>query len=155
MEPTLAEIIVGQGNAARHPEIVLRLAPDLESLLGPTRRWLEDAIAGGARFLPGETVQLGWTLCKVNERADGRLSLLAPDMSSMPIEWTDDLSLAVQHLAVQYQAVKSIGVEPAFPNMRHSVLVGRDFDDTDVVIMHHQGSDGPADSGWFVGSESH
>lgn len=61
--------------------------------LDPFLGWLA-SYAATARFSDGQTLQLGWSLlsCRL---ADGRLTLLAPDMQSFPIEFQPDLTDAV------------------------------------------------------------
>ena len=126
--------------------------PDL--LVEDLLNWLKHYLNEGAAIVDGETLQYGFTLllCRVDDKT---LRLAAPDFRSMPIHWIDDLS-AVFHLLASHKMVpESIGLTADIPSLRQSVVVGERFDQFPLFANRTERSaDNPADSGWFIGSQS-
>lgn len=140
--PTISEISLQVDEAT----------PDL--LVDDLINWLRSYLSEGALITDGETLQYGFTplLCRVEGRT---LRLAAPDFRSMPIHWIDDLS-AVFHLLASHKMVpESIGLTPDIPSLQQSVIVGERFDQFPLFANRTECSeDNPADSGWFIGSQS-
>lgn len=149
------ELTTTHCEAFQHPEF--RLVISREALPKADRDWmlayLESSVREGARFEPGETVQIGWMLNLVIKRADSYLGLAEPDMRSMPIEWIEDVSETLGQLRLQRDAAASLSVEGLldFPSIRDSLVVGSDVtpEATSLVLERESGSGN--DSGWFLG----
>jgi hypothetical protein len=126
----------------------------LESLLG----WIEEEVAGGRRFLPEQTVQVGWAALQIRQRADGTLALFEPDFQSMPIRFVDSVSNTMLHMLLHKWVAESLGLaeELAIPSLQESAVICSDFGSTDGFIMSRLTPQG-ADSGWFFGcnNETH
>jgi hypothetical protein len=117
-----------------HPEF--RLTVDERSVLDVDVQWarqlFEDWVAGGSRFSPGQTVQLGWSLLLVRSNPDETLSLLEPDFASRPISWVDSITRSLQHLRIHKDTCESF-FKPerlACPSLKHSCIVCSRFEDT-------------------------
>lgn len=117
--------------------------------LDPFLGWLA-SYAATARFSDGQTLQLGWSLlsCRV---ADGRLTLLAPDMQSFPIEFQPDLTDAVWALFKHNEVPGSFGQEPHVPSLRQAAVVGPRYAEL-PCLMDRAPPDGKDDSGWTFNS---
>jgi hypothetical protein len=112
---------------------------------------LEETVAAGTRYAPGETVQIGWMLTQVIERDDGHLGLTEPDMRSLPIVWVDDVSETLGHLRLQRDVADGLGVAPQFPSIRESLVLGTDLDPASSALVLDRLPGEGFDSGWFLG----
>ena len=115
-------------------------------------RWLEDTVERGARYLPGQTIQVGWSLVQVREVNDGFLSLWEPDWATMPINWVESVSHALSHLRVQKDVVESFipAVEMAFPSLQESAIICSRLGDEGELVLDRFEPKGHS-SGWFFG----
>ncbi len=127
------------------------LSPSLHSFLG----WIESEVAGGRRFLPEQTVQVGWSVLEVRQRTDGTLALFEPDFQSMPVRFVDGVSNTLLHLFLQKSVAESLGLvgEIALPSLRDSAIICTEFGSTDGFVMSRVAPKA-ADSGWFFGCDS-
>jgi hypothetical protein len=125
------------------------LKPTLDGLLG----WIEREVAGGRRFLPEETVQIGWSYLKIHQRNDGTFALFEPDFKSMPIIFVDSFTKTLFHLLIQKSVVDSVGfaaeIEP--PSLLQSSLVCTEFRGSTGYILDRANASNDRDSGWFFG----
>ncbi len=139
-----------------HPEFSLPsqvetfLVSYLESLIA----WLESEVAAGKRFLPDQTVEMGWSVLKVCERENGTLALFEPDFKSMPIHFADSISKTLLHLFLQKSVAQSLGLEdkPNLPSLRQSAIVCTEFGTSKKIFLSRVASEGN-DSGWFFGCD--
>jgi hypothetical protein len=120
----------------------------LDSFFG----WLESEVAVGKRFLPEQTVQMGWSLLKVFQREDGTLGLLEPDFRSMPIKFVDSVSNTLFHMLLQKGAAESLDLDDKLdlPPLRHSAIICTNFGTTTEIFLSRTAFAG-SDSGWFFG----
>ena len=127
------------------------LSPNLHWFLG----WIESEVAGGRRFLPEQTVQVGWSVLEVRQRTDGTLALFEPDFQSMPVRFVDGVSNTLLHLLLQKSVAESLGLagEIALPSLRDSAIICAEFGSTDGFVMSRVAPKA-ADSGWFFGCDS-
>ena len=72
--------------------------------------WIESEVSGGRRFLPEQTVQVGWSVLEIRQRNDGALGFLEPDFRSIPVRFVDSVSNTLLHLLVQKSAAESLGL---------------------------------------------
>ena len=130
-------------------------APALSSSLRWFLGWLENEVAGGRRFLPDQTVQVGWSLLEIRQRTDGTLALFEPDFQSMPVKFVDSVSNTLLHLFLQKSVAESLGLgeELALPSLRDSAIVCTEFGSTEGFVMSRV-TPKAADSGWFFGCDS-
>jgi len=138
-----------------HPEFRLTydqaISPILDDALW-LLRWLEESVAAGTRFVAGQTCQFGWMLTIVQLHESGDLTLCEPDMQSLPIQWSQGISLTLAHLRLQKDVVESVlsSEEVSFPSMRQSVLVCTRLAKNEGVVME-RAEPNITDSGWFCG----
>src|SRR5439155_18088238 len=109
------------------------LSPSLHWFLG----WLESEVAGGRRFLPEQTVQVGWSVLEIRQRNDGTVALFEPDFQSMPVRFVDGVSNTLLHLFLQKSVAESLGLvgELAPPSLRDSAIVCTEFGSTEGFVM--------------------
>jgi hypothetical protein len=128
---------------------VAQMAPGILS-------WLESQVLQGARFQPGESIQIGWMYDEFFARPDGTLGIVEPDFETVPVAWVDSLTLTLRHLWYQKEVAASLGLEPDFPSYRQSAVVCTELRNAATVFMHREAQAG-WDSGWFIGcnAENH
>lgn len=126
------------------------LESDVEWLV----HWLESEVANGKRFLPGETIQIGWMITKVESHKEGLLKICEPDMESFPIKFIDSVVSTLNHLRFQKMVVESIGAadELLFSPFHHSAIACNRFKDH-VGFFMGRVEPKDDDSGWFVGCD--
>src|SRR6516164_1603574 len=117
--------------------------------------WIENEVAGGRRFLPEQTVQVGWSILETRQRPDGTLGLFEPDFHSMPVRFVDSVSNTLRHLFVQKGVAESLGLdrELALPSLSDSAIVCTEFGSTEGFVMSRV-SPKTRDSGWFFGCDN-
>jgi len=138
-----------------HPEFVFKV--DTSLVLQIDVDWftatLESMVAGGSKFVPGQTIQIGWGLLKVGVPAEGRLRIFEPGYTSKPpIEFVDTVTQTLSHLRVQKDVLESYFEieEIAFPSLSESCIVCTNVEETGGVVMDRTVPE-PPDSGWFIG----
>lgn len=137
-----------------HPEFRVRFDPKLVPIENDRRwliGWLEESVARGERFQPGETCQIGWLVAEVRAGADGALELWEPDFQHLPVQWVEGVSRTVAQLRLQkdvFESVLSSG--HAFPSMRQSAIVCTRFARAETLILDRAEPKDHA-SGWFCG----
>jgi hypothetical protein len=138
-----------------HPEFRITYDPALVPVEADARwfvKWLEEAVAGGERFAPGQTCQVGWMVTEIRAAGDGTLALWEPDMRSLPVAWVEGVSHTLSQLRAQKDVVESVMVagDLSFPSMRQSAIICTRLGQGQAVVMERTEPDG-ADSGWFCG----
>lgn len=140
-------------SAFEHPEFALDYdtavpRSDIEVLTS----FLEESVAAGTRYNEGDLITVGSMLFRVTE-INGSLTIEEPNLSSLPIEWRQGVTLTMQLLRLQKDIAESVGLEDETdpPSIRYSLLVGADLSqhDNEFVLDRMKTSD--SDSGWFVG----
>jgi hypothetical protein len=141
----------------RHPEISIEC--DDASALAPTMKWflgwIENEVARGRRFLPEQSIEVGWSLLEIHQRTDGTLGMFEPDFKSMPAKFVDGVSNTLLHLLIQKSVAESLGLggEIATPSMRDSAVICTNFGLTKGFIMSRVCAKA-GDSGWFFGCDN-
>jgi len=117
--------------------------------------WIESEVAAGRRFLPEETLQVGWSWLQIRQRTDGTLGLFEPDFQSMPIRFVDSVSNSLLHLFLHKSVAESLGLEQelAIPSLRDSAIVCTDFGSHNGFVMIRIKTKA-GDSGWLFGCDS-
>jgi hypothetical protein len=138
-----------------HPEFQIAFDASLVPVEGDLHwfiDWLEQSVADGERFSPGQTCQIGWMVTEVRQGEGGTLSLWEPDMHSMPIVWVESLSNTLAHLRLQKYVVESVLLpdDVSFPSLLQSALICTRLRENNGLVMERMESKG-RDSGWFCG----
>lgn len=138
-----------------HPEFCITYDPNVV-VVPDDAIWflkgLEESVAGGARYKPGETIQVGWAIAVVRQEEEGDLTLWESDMQSMPIQWVAGLSSTLAQLRTQKDVVESVvgANDLSFPSMRQSALICSRFGHGEGLILDRFEPTGAA-SGWYFG----
>ena len=146
-------------NCGQHGHLEISVECDQASALSPSLRWflgwIESEVASGRRFLPEQTVQVGWSILEIRQRTDGTLGLFEPDFHSLPVRFVDSVSNTLLHLLIQKSVAESLGLERelALPSLRDSAIVCTDFGATGGFVMSRVRPKA-SDSGWFFGCDN-
>jgi hypothetical protein len=122
--------------------------PDVNWLAG----FLSKNVASGTQYKPGELVQIGWVILKIQTNEEGTLSLLEPDFVEIPIRFVDSVTQTLVQLRLQKSVVESVAFEDliAFPSLQQSCLIcNRIKDRGDFMMERFEPSQN--DSGWYLG----
>ena len=139
----------------QHPEFRIEYDPSIvhvEFDVTSIVEWIEQTVADGTRYVPGQSCQIGWLITEVRQREDGDLSLWEPNMGPIPIVWRESISLTMNHLRLQKDLVESVldSAELSFPSIYQSAIVCTRLENCERVVMERVESSG-RDSGWFIG----
>ena len=145
----------GFGGRGGHPDIVIRLAePPVPGLEDALAQWLvdylQDSIAEGTRFTPGQTIQVGWRTARVVDRGDGTLGL---EERSAGGDWAEHVEQVLRDLWFQKEVVASVGLTDrlSFPTEEQSASVAACADTPDVALLLRRSEpDGQSSSGWLM-----
>jgi hypothetical protein len=111
--------------------------------------YFERQLTSGTSFLPGQIIQLGWTLLRVTERADGTLGVQQRErVPEMP--WLDTIDRALSDLWLQREVCASVGLDPEFPREDETALVTACADDAASLRMSRLIRKNPDLAGWAV-----
>jgi hypothetical protein len=144
-----------------HREITVQLLQtfpvrDLHRML---TGYFESAVAGGSEFLPGQTVQLGWSQLRICERSDGTLGVKERELTP-EVKWTESVDRALRDAWLQKEIVSSLGLDDAlsFPRQDEAVLVTECSFAAPALVLMRLPNEGLADgfSGWTLScAENH
>lgn len=138
-----------------HPEFSLFY--DVPPVMDPWIQWLvsflEQDIAGGAQYRPGETLEVGWLRTQIAEHENGDMTVLEPDFTSLPLAWTPSVTRTLTHLFFQKYVTESVNLEMQFPNFLQTAIFCNRFGYNDQFIMSRAepSHENEMDSGWFIG----
>ena len=106
----------------------------------------------GSRFEAGQTMQVGWSVVRLEAADDGPLEFREPDFRSMPVKWMPGLSNTLVHMALHKEIVESVlqPEELTIPGMRQSCVACNRIGTEPGFDMERQEPRGE-DSGWFFG----
>lgn len=140
---------------AGHREITIQLVKPLPvaGLEGMLLEYFEASVARGTKFLPGQTIQMGWSLLRVCERADGTLGVqereLKPD-----VQWVEQADRAIVDMWLQREVNDSVGLldELVFPRQDDVALVAECGIESSQCVMTRLGKGAAAEgfSGWML-----
>jgi hypothetical protein len=137
-----------------HPEFVLEAdeahVPSI--YLQSVAQTLQRMVAQGSVFRPGETFQIGWMLTRVESYGGDRLTLVEPDMKSLPVRFVPGVSETLRQMMLQLFMLDSVSLraEIDIPTLRQSILACNRYAEPAFYKTSYDTTE-PADSGWFVG----
>jgi len=123
------------------------LPPALKMFTG----FLESRAKSGVTFKPDQTIQCGWMWFKVGENGGG-LSVLAPKLGVMPMEFGPDCSDALNLIAVQRYICDSFGVDPSLCSAMQSAIAVKGLADCKDIFINRLDEPNERSSGWFFGA---
>jgi hypothetical protein len=137
-----------------HSEFTLRFlrdvpVPGLEKML---LGYLENAVATGTRFKPGQTVQLGWATLRLTQRDDGTLGVLEPDLKT-ELKWIESVDQSLLETWRHKEVLDSLGLleRANYPRQALQAIVCSRAFEAPAFMMGRTAASAPTDSGWFVG----
>jgi|SRR5215467_13162635 len=69
--------------------------------------FLESSVAQGRKYEPGQTLQIGWTVTKIEQAGAKLLRLVEPDLGTIPIAFVDSVTTTLADLRQQKDVVES------------------------------------------------
>jgi hypothetical protein len=124
--------------AAGHREFTIQLTrqlpvPDLHRMLVD---YFEGAVTRGTKFLPGQTVQVGWSTLRLCERSDGTLGVEERELAPEPA-WIESVDRALMDAWLQKEVASSVELldELRFPRQDEGVLVADCALEADAVLL--------------------
>jgi hypothetical protein len=118
--------------------------------------YLEDAVAEGTVFAPGETIQIGWMITRIELAPAGRLTLYEPDLRSLPVRFVPGTAATLRHLRAQRNLADAFGLGDLlqFPSIADSAIACTHYDrghDWVLSRVEPEVQIEGRDCGWFVG----
>lgn len=154
-EPTISphlEATTHRCSQHNHREFLLRWDGRRTSLADVRRlaETLEQDVARGVRFLPGDVVQIGWVPLRVIELPSRLLSLVEPDFCGAPLRYVQGVDGALHHLRAQDELVERVGLGglAARPSLTQTARVCEHASSRGLVLDRSEPDH--ADSGWLV-----
>ena len=139
-----------------HPEFVLEVdesrIPDEQIKLFIDN--LEGLVAEGTVFEPRQKFKIGWMLTEVREYEGSRLTLLEPDMESLPIQLVPGISESLHQQMMQVFFIDSLAVprqDMEVPDIRQSAMVCSRYRESGDLFLARSEPYKKTDSGWFLG----
>jgi hypothetical protein len=116
--------------------------------------YFEDAVAAGTKFLPGQTLQLGWSTLRFVERSDGTLGVMERELTPED-RWTESVDNALMDMWQQREIVVSVGLqeELTFPRQLEGLMISDCIGEADSFLLTRlpKSGDMPPDfSGWTL-----
>jgi hypothetical protein len=113
---------------------------------------LEGMVAGGEKFKPGETMQIGWMLTRLEQGERGSLRVTEPDMKSVPIVFQNTVDRTIRDLRSQKDSVESVlpATALSFPPLHQSVVVHVNYKQVQRIVLQRLSPSDSADSGWWL-----
>jgi hypothetical protein len=136
-----------------HPEFLLEAdeaqVPNI--YLTNIAQTIEEMVANGSVFTPGQTFQIGWGITLVQDVGE-MLSLDEPDMENFPIKWAKGISHTLRQKMLQVFMLDSVGLRQNMdlPSILQSLIVCTGYNEPSFFMSRSQGR-GDSDSGWFIG----
>jgi hypothetical protein len=114
---------------------------------------IEDMVARGSVFAPGETIQIGWMITQVRRYDESRLTLFEPDMRTIPMAFLPGVTETLRQMMLQLFFIDSLAIpreDMSMPNVRQSVITcGRYAVARSLLLMRGKALR-QSDSGWFI-----
>ncbi len=111
---------------------------------------LEQEVARGVRFEPGDVVHVGWVPLRVVEAPSRALSLVEPDFCGAPLRYVNSVDAALRHLRAQDELLERVGLAgfAARPSLAHAARVCPHLTSRGMVLDRSEPD--ADDSGWMV-----
>lgn len=130
-----------------HPETA-------DFLIGWLTDWLEVYVSSGVSFADDQTFQFGWSILKIKVEGD-TLKLLSPNFTTMPIEYSPNLTQALYFFMEHKYVGESYKLGLGECHMLETAIVGKGVDEFPTFLRRYNpGELHKGDSGWFFGALS-
>jgi len=133
-----------------HPEFEIRTSGLPDFLLSFLVNYLEQSVASGSRFLPGQNIQMGARVLRVAPVHD-RLTLLE-QVPNAPEAWDPSVSRTMLAMYRQRCALESVGMleRLAYPAPGALATVCRRAEHATATVFTRYPTEERGDSGWAV-----
>jgi len=123
-------------------------------LIDSFTQWFNGIITQMPSISDGLEFKYGWSLVKCTI-TNSTLSLEVPDGKAFPIQWTDNVTPALEAIVYHQFVPESFGLVSDIPALSDTVLVGDKFHELPMFLTRSEKS-GDADrhSGWFMASSA-
>lgn len=142
-------------SAHGHPEFLLRWDERRTSLADVERlvETLEEQVASGVKFKPGDVVHIGWVPLRVIEAPSRALTLVEPDFCGVPLRYIAGVDAAIHHLRLQDELGERLGLAEFLdrPSLTSTVRVCGHLTSRGMVLDRTEATGN--DSGWLVTCE--
>jgi hypothetical protein len=138
-----------------HPEFVIEFDSDG---LGDDHgtelvRTIEEMVAEGSVFRPGETFAIGWMVTRIDKAGAGLLTLSEPDLDTHPLEYSRGITNTLRHKMIQVYTADSYGIDRddlVIPTIRQLAIACDRVPHADAVLLTRNDGTDPDDSGWLA-----
>jgi hypothetical protein len=149
------ELVTTECSEHDHPEVVITF--DDTGIPEETGRVLvrtiEQMVAEGSVFRPGESFAIGWMIAEIAEAGEGRLTLREPDLDTAPLEYRDGVTETLRHKMIQVFSGDSYGIERdrlVIPTINQLAIACEKVPESSALLLARNDSSDPDDSGWFA-----
>lgn len=114
---------------------------------------IEEMVAEGSVFRPGETFAIGWMITKIESAEDGTLTLCEPDLNTNPLEYRAGVSETLRIKMIQVFTADSYGIDRddlMIPTIGQLAVACNRVPEADAILLARNDDADPDDSGWFV-----
>lgn len=148
-------MLITTHNCSRHghPEFGLHCADEVAFDAPWLVTWLEEQVASGVVFRPGESLQVGWSTLLVGTATDGLLTLNELDLSGVPGQFDRSVTRTLLCMRKQKSVLESFGIEPRmdFPLLQMSAIKCNRYASSKGTMLSRSSPINASDSGWFFG----
>jgi hypothetical protein len=139
-----------------HPEFVVEVDESRvpEEQIKRFMKDLEGMVAEGSVFEPRQTFKIGWMITEVQRFEGSRLTLLEPDMESLPIQLVPGITETLHQQIMQVFFIDSLAIprqDMEIPDVRQSAMVCSRYRETNGLFLARSEPYKKTDSGWFLG----
>lgn len=149
------EMVTTECGEHGHPEFVIEF--DTSGIPEESGRELiqtiEEMVADGSVFRPGETFAIGWMLTRIAKSESGNLTLTEPDLDTAPLEYRAGVTETLRHKMIQVFSCDSYGIDRErlmIPTINQLAIACQRVPETEALLLARNDSADPDDSGWFA-----
>jgi hypothetical protein len=146
------QLVTSQCRRYGHAEFCLQADDSVPGeYLQHAAQTVEQMVARGSQFRPGQTFQIGWMWTQVMQHDATYLTLHEPDMRSMPIQWVPGITETLRTMMIQLFTLDSVSLRGQMdaPHVRQFVLACNRFHEPEFRMIRMPAEEA-ADSGWFL-----
>lgn len=132
-----------------HPDILIQVDDSWVQLADWLPRYFTEQVQQGVHFVPGQLVQVGWMLLRIEDNAEGCLFVSEPDLKSMPIQWSVGATRTVRLLALHRAICDELCVNLEFCSLREALSTTTEVPPNNEFYLTRTEAEG-SNSGWIL-----
>jgi hypothetical protein len=113
--------------------------------------WLLHETDEGKQLNDGQKIEYGFTPFELHAE-ETSLVLRAPDLSSFPMETSNNITNALLCFDCHQGMPQRYGLEANIPRANQTVIVSREFENKPVLLTRSETDNDSDNSGWFIAS---